>query len=583
MIELQWDRTLYPEESASLEMLDSDENTLVVGTDFSDAPRTIASLVEGRRKGRTVALHPMLADPLERIVEHVATAIASQGGDAKYAQLLALRENRLNVNQKPMSEAAQYDAASLRAAALAAKLSDVLLFFTPAEKERWSALTGKPIRRFAYLPIPRVHSAPVEGRGVAVYAPQASHQQLAFVALALAERRVSSTVICADNPNAPLNVGTVIVPSWWRPARVAALAAAGYRVVAPTSGSPDDRCACATYRPTDALALSAALDSAQSAPHGVRFDVNPEDVRAIVDGSSVPRVAGPRVSVIVRTFDRQMLLPRALRSIAAQTYADVEIVVVNNGGEDVRDIVEKHCGSRPRRYERLAERKHISAASNAGARAASGTYIAYLDDDDLLYPDHLARAIDALERSGADIAYTNCIAEYARMDGDTKHLLGFQIFRESDFIPKDLYVDNVAPIHSIVHRRDVFERFGFFDEDLAVTDDWEMWLRASRGARFVHVDRVTCEYSWRVDPAKGNMTLTHQRQFAESYEKITSRYEADVRGFPNVTAQQAQVKAAQQQRAKQVAEFGARLPELTIAAMAQNAVPAVPLPIDPFA
>ncbi len=92
-------------------------------------------------------------------------------------------------------------------------------------------------------------------------------------------------------------------------------------------------------------------------------------------------------------------------------------------------------------------------------------------------------------------------------------------------------------------------------KSLAVTDDWEMWLRASRGARFVHVDRVTCEYSWRVDPAKGNMTLTHQRQFAESYEKITSRYAADVREFPNITAQQAQVKAAQQQRAKQLAEL----------------------------
>ncbi len=94
-------------------MLDAGDNTLVVGADFSDAPRTIAALVEARRKGQTVALYPMLTDPLERVVEQVAATIASQSdGKAMYEQVLALRDNRLNVNQKPIAEAAQYDADS---------------------------------------------------------------------------------------------------------------------------------------------------------------------------------------------------------------------------------------------------------------------------------------------------------------------------------------------------------------------------------------------------------------------------------------------------------------------------------------
>jgi hypothetical protein len=583
MLELHWDEAVYAEETASLRALSADGGVFFIGSDFSDPARTVSALIEARRNGVTAALYPLLADPLERVVEQVAAAVASQNdAAARHTQLLALRDNRLNVNQKPLGEAAQYDAATLRAATLAAKLADVLLFFTAAEKERWSALLGKPVRRFAYLPVVPFQQPPQRDAGVVVYAPGASQSQLALVAIALADRRIPASVVCTDNPGAKIDGATVIVPSWWRPGRVAAFAAAGYRVAAPSAGAPDDRCVCATYRPTDALALTAAVDAAQ-AVGGLRFDVAPADVSAAIGRMRVPRGNGPRVSVVVRTFDRPVLLARALRSIAAQTYGDVEIVVVNNGGADVRDVVEANCGGRPVQYERLPERKHISAASNAGARAATGTYIAYLDDDDLLYPDHVARAVDALERTASDLAYTNCVAEYARMDGGVKHLLGFQIFRDAEFVPKDLYVDNFAPIHSIVHRRDLFERFGYFDEELAVTDDWEMWLRASRGARFVHVDRVTCEYSWRLDPSKGNMTLTHQRHFAASYEKITQRYAADVAGIAEITAMQDRVKAAQQQRAQQVTQFGDRLPELTIASMAQQAVAAVPAPRDPFA
>ncbi len=293
-------------------------------------------------------------------------------------------------------------------------------------------------------------------------------------------------------------------------------------------------------------------------------------------------VQGPRISVIVRTFDRPKLLGRALRSIAAQQYGDIEIVVVNNGGSDVQAIVEAASSGRPYRYVHLDERLHISGASNRGARTATGSYIAYLDDDDLLYPDHAALTVAALERTGADVAYTNCLAEYSRMDGDEKHLIGFQLFRDRDFDPTLLMADNFAPIHSIVHRCDLFERFGFFDEELAVQDDWEMWLRAARaGARFVHVDRITCEYSWRHDPARGNMTLTHQQQFSETYGKITSRYAAQAGGIPAVKAMQAQTLAILSERARMLAAYGNGQAEQAMKIMAQNTV-ASDVPADPF-
>ncbi len=578
---LHWNEREYAEETASIRSLPQAQSTLVVATDFSQPSLTVSAIVEARRRGATVALYPIMADPLQGVLEQVGAAIARQPDEGqRFIQLLALRDGRLNVNQKPLHEAAQFAPDVLAAAVLCVKLCDVLLCFTAAEKDRWSALIGRPVRRFAYLPAPRLHRAPDRG-GLAVYAPGMADAQLALIALALQERRLSAEFV--NQPQAQIPGSAVIVPQWWRPGRILSLAAAGYAVISPALGAADARCGCATYRPEDVFSFGAAVDAAQSTAVGLRFDVDARSCAGDIEAAAVPDVRGPRVSVIVRTYDRPALLARALASIAAQTYHDIEIVVVNNGGPGVEAIVRKSCGARAYRYVTLAVRAHISAASNAGAREASGTYVGYLDDDDVLYPDHFARAVEALEHSRADLAYTNCIAEYARVEGESKHILGFQIFRDNEFCAKDLYLDNVAPIHSIVHRRDVFERFGYFDESLPVTDDWEMWLRASRGSRFLHVDRVTCEYSWRFDPARGNMTLTHQRQFAESYEAITSRYGCDVAAIPSIAAQQLQVKAAQKQRADQLAQLGPRMAELTVSAMAQNAVAAQPVPFDPFA
>jgi hypothetical protein len=162
-------------------------------------------------------------------------------------------------------------------------------------------------------------------------------------------------------------------------------------------------------------------------------------------------------------------------------------------------------------------------------------------------------------------------------------LLGFQIFLDKEFVAKELYMLNVAPIHSIVHRRDVFERFGYFDDSLPVTDDWEYWLRlVSNGCRFVHIDRATCEYSWRHDPQRGNMTLSRALDFAESYATITTRYASDLEPYPHLLLQQAQILAGQRQRADQLAQIGERGAEISLSAMAQNAVRSN-VPEDPFA
>jgi hypothetical protein len=586
-IELHWDDLRYADESAALSAVASkiDGGVLVLGTDFTQPERTVAALIAARRRGTPVAIYPLLEEPMEMLIAQISATLSShaQSGE-RFTQFAALREGRLTNNGKPLNESVAYAPAALSAAILSVKLADIVLLATIAERDRWVRLLGRPLRRFAYLPLPTVEPAKVlDESGVTVYAPQTPRKLLAFVEFALSEARVSAVIVSAENSDAPITTRTVIAPSWWRPLVAARLASAGHRVVAAAPGAPDERCACATYREVDIFALGAAIDAAQSAPRTEPVSHDTDDLAPSLQMLRVSSTHGPRVSVIVRTYDRLQLLRRAIRSIVGQQYEDVEIVVVNNGGDDVEAMVRLAAERLPLIYTTNSRRGTISEASNIGVRAATGTYVAYLDDDDILYPDHIARAVDVLERTKTDLAYTNCVAEYAQLSGDVKSLLGFQIFLDKEFVAKELYMLNVAPIHSIVHRRDVFERFGYFDDSLPVTDDWEYWLRlVSNGCRFVHIDRATCEYSWRHDPQRGNMTLSRALDFAESYATITTRYASDLEPYPHLLLQQAQILAGQRQRADQLAQIGERGAEISLSAMAQNAVRSN-VPEDPFA
>jgi len=97
-----------------------------------------------------------------------------------------------------------------------------------------------------------------------------------------------------------------------------------------------------------------------------------------------------------------------LASIAAQTYSPIEMIVVNDGGVDVEGVVARSRFKQQRIvYLKHAINKGLSAARNTGLKAASGDYIAYLDDDDVYYPDHIDTLVSFLLASDYKVAYTD--------------------------------------------------------------------------------------------------------------------------------------------------------------------------------
>lgn len=575
---LYWDRNVYREETAALEALPESDGALILGVDLADPARAAVDVIEARRRGIRILVACVYADPLEALLARVGSQIAADtDAQRRRAHLAALRDGQLLVGGTPFASAAPPAREAAVALQFLTSMADAVGVFTGGEIARWASVLGKPLRKPAYLPVASLSAAPGKQTGITVYAPSTPRGMLGFIEAALGEKERDAVFISAENAGEYPQTSVVVVPEWWRPARALALAKAGFRVVCPSRSGVAARAAAFDYAELSADALAAALDAAASAAEsGMLWEPahwHPGTVH-------VPERAAT-VSIIVRTYDRPALLARALESIAHQTYSAVEIVVVNNGGPDCGDTVRRACGARPFKYVVHPERANISTASNLGARAATGAYVGYLDDDDLLYPDHVALAVEALERTGADVAYTDCAGEYAVVENGRKSVVGVGIYLDREFDRDSLYVSNFAPIHSIVHRRNLFDRFGYFDESLPVTDDWDLWLRAAHGARFVHVSRPTCEYSWRIDATYGNMTIRHQQDFVDAYKRITAHWAGNVGGREDIRQAQAQTLAMQEQRVAALAADPSRAFEVLLAPLLQNAVPVKGLLDDP--
>ncbi len=181
------------------------------------------------------------------------------------------------------------------------------------------------------------------------------------------------------------------------------------------------------------------------------------------------------VSVIIPTHNRWPMLRDAVDSVLAQTVGGYEIIVVDDGSTD----------ETPRRLRDYGERltvltqtrQGVAAARNLGTRRASGTYLAFLDSDDLWHPRKLQHQLDFMQQNpDVEICQTDeiWIRNGVRVNPRRKHRKpSGDIFRPS------LELCLVSP-SAVMMRRELFERIGGFDESFPVCEDYDLWLRISK-------------------------------------------------------------------------------------------------------
>lgn len=200
---------------------------------------------------------------------------------------------------------------------------------------------------------------------------------------------------------------------------------------------------------------------------------------------------GPLLSVIVRTKDRPRLLQEALASLARQTYRRAEVVIVNDGGASP-ELPADH--PLELRLVELESNRGRGPAADAGIAAARGDAITFLDDDDLVEPEHLAVLAGLAGAADTRIAYTDAAVGIYELDGDGWREVERRLPYSRDFDPDLLLVDNYIPFNTLVIERRLLDEVGPVDSGLEFFEDWDLLIRLAQRTPFRHLRQVTCEY-----------------------------------------------------------------------------------------
>ncbi|MCC6850398.1 MAG: glycosyltransferase [Deltaproteobacteria bacterium] len=258
-------------------------------------------------------------------------------------------------------------------------------------------------------------------------------------------------------------------------------------------------------------------------------------------------VRRPTVSVIVPTHDRPDMLRGALGSILAQTYRDFEIVVVNDCGVDVQHVIDGLDHQGRISAVRHAVNRGLAAARNTGLGVARGRFVAYLDDDDVFYPEHLETLVPLLEQRPDAVFYTDALRVVQVRDATGHRTVARDRPYSNDFDRFRLLVRNQFPVLCVMHARDGWAAVGGFDESLTSHEDWDFWLRLSARFPFQHVASITADFTHRLDGS--SMTSGIRPDFLRTAEIIYARTAADVAGRADL----------QEARARFLAELRAQI------------------------
>ena len=232
----------------------------------------------------------------------------------------------------------------------------------------------------------------------------------------------------------------------------------------------------------------------------------------------------PLVSIIIRTCGKPNILDNALKSVQAQTYSNIEVILVEDGKNVSEHFIQERYPGLQIRYYATRINQGRSKAGNIGLSMSGGKYCNFLDEDDILLPNHVQILVNALEATNMKAAYT--VAEEHQIIVKRRIPYLFSVKRKLvryrfPFNRLLLCYMNLFPIQSVMFARKLYEEHGGFDEELDILEDWDLWLRFALEEPFRFVDEVTSVY---YTPYKNKKKLRRDYALHDAERQVVEKY-----------------------------------------------------------
>jgi glycosyltransferase involved in cell wall biosynthesis len=243
------------------------------------------------------------------------------------------------------------------------------------------------------------------------------------------------------------------------------------------------------------------------------------------------------ISILVPTFNRKWLLPRTINSLITQSYQNIEIVVINDAGEDVQEVID-HYNDKRIKYYQNEKNLGLAGTRNVALNKCTGDYICLLDDDDIYLPFTIEFRLYMMKKLNAEIVYSRALLDHWEKVENGYRSIGKNLYWDSVFEKDLILIQNIAPCCCPLFSRKAWEKSNYwFDETMTTTEDHDFLIALSRNYDFHELKLVDCECTKRTD----NTQMTGSLNFVPNWIKTFKRWRHTAKNLEYVTNAQNEI------------------------------------------
>lgn len=237
----------------------------------------------------------------------------------------------------------------------------------------------------------------------------------------------------------------------------------------------------------------------------------------------------PKVSVLMTVYNSEKYLGTAIQSVLNQTFADFELIILDDCSADSSWGIVQRYASKDKRIVAIRNEKNLGGCENLnkGLRLIKGIYMARHDNDDWSFPDRLEKQFNYME-THPEVGIVGGAIEIIDTDGKR---IGRRKYNLSDAdIRKKIFRYSPFAHPLVMMRKSVLDLVGcFYDVSVAPADDYELWFRMGKVAKFANIPDALLKY--RVVP--GSITLSSTKKMELATIRVRDKYRLD--GFYRFT------------------------------------------------